>query len=166
MNMDKHIKAAGANPPREKNYVYVAWVYAAILVVMVFVQLFAFEEFVPLIRNYWLESPLILTTLVACVIVFMEIFALPFLLRMKLSPLMRWFSMACGVLVAIGWFKFGLISAWYGYAIENSGLLGSKLVVPAGGTLMLIGLGLLLLAGLSAYGLWPHAAAKKRSKKA
>ena len=102
-----------------------AWGYAALITVMVVGQLFNFEDFIPAIGELQLPGMEAYAAVIAAIVVITEVFALPFLLRMSLSPLMRWVSLVCSVLVAIGWLKLSIL------AVMSDGvtvpLLGTKL---------------------------------------
>lgn len=152
----KFATAEPATTPRSPTAQRAAWAYTALLVVMVIGQLFGFEKFIPLIESYWLPGGHGTATLVACLIVITEIFALPFLLRMPLSPLMRWFSLACGVAAAALWVLLGLIAVLGTITMTNSGVLGVKVGVPSGGVQLLWALGMSALAAYSVWGLWPN----------
>ena len=94
-----------APQPRTKNSATVALLLAGILVIMAVGQLFSFEKFIPLIESYWLPGGHGTAVVVASLLVTAEVFALPFLLRMRLSTLMRIVSMVAGWLVVAGWLK-------------------------------------------------------------
>lgn len=159
--MSYSVRALKASQPRNSTAVKVALVYATILVMMVVGQLFSFEKFLPLMQDYWLPGGKGTATLVACVIVFCEVFALPFLLRMALSPLMRWFSLVCAIVVPTIWLALAIVVLTTENAIMNSGMLGTKVVVPAGIAQLLLSLVLVALAAYSAWGLWPTQASRR-----
>lgn len=158
----KFAEAKPAPKPRSKLAVKIAWIYAALLTVMALGQLFAFEEFIPLIREYNLPGAWGTASLVAGLIVVTEVFALPFLLRMRLSPLMRWFGFICSVAAAAAWVKLSVYALLADTALENSGILGTKIATPTGFITLVISLTLLVLAVWSAYGLWPQV--RKKTK--
>lgn len=143
-------KASEAPKPRAAIYQKVAWAYAALLVVVVLAQLFAFEKFIPILRDYHLPGGEGTATLAATIIVIVEVFALPFLLRMPLSPLMRWCSAVFAVLVPVSWLLLGIVAAVNG--LTDGGMLGAKVDTPP---VAMIGVSLVLalLAGLSIWGL-------------
>jgi len=147
--------ATKAPAPRSDSAKTVAWVYAGILVVMALLQLFAFEDFLPLMASYDLPGGYGTTGLVGCLIVLSEVFAVPFLLRMALSPLMRWVSLACSVLAPLLWAKLAIWGAISGSVLENSGFLGTKVPFHSGGELFLVSSILLALSIWTAWGLWP-----------
>ncbi|MDB5176977.1 MAG: rane protein of unknown function [Candidatus Saccharibacteria bacterium] len=144
-----------APAPRTQIAVKVGLVYAVILIFMAVGQLYAFEKFIPLIADYWLPGGHGTATLVAGLIVITEIFALPFLLRMRISPLMRWVGAACSILVAVIWLKLALVGVFETTALTNSGMLGTKVSVHAGAAQLVVSVVLAALAAYSVYGLWP-----------
>ncbi len=90
-------------PPKlkNKNTQFFAWLLGFIFLCLVLVQLVRFEKFVIFAES--MLSGAEAGKVIAAVIVVTEVFALPFLLRMRLSPLMRIFSMICGWLTALIW---------------------------------------------------------------
>lgn len=147
--------AEKATAPQFKMATVVAWVYAAVLVLMVVSQLFAFEDFIPLISGYGEPGGHGTAVLLSSLIVFTEVFALPFLLRMPLSPLMRWVSLACSLLAPAIWVKLAICAMMSGI-VANSGLTGSALSIPTGFPALAVSLVVAILAIVSAWGLWPR----------
>lgn len=152
----KFAHATKAPTPRSETAKKVAWLYVAVLVIMVVGQLFSFEKFIPLMADYWLPGGHATATLIACVIVVGEVFALPFLLRMPLSLLMRWFSLGCGLLAAGIWVILGIVAIVGGGDVANSGVLGTKVTIPTGWAQLLWAFSLSILAVWSVWGLWPE----------
>ncbi len=136
-------KATVAATPRSKVAVQVAWLYAVVLVIMIVGQLFAFERFIPIIYDYWLPGGYGTAVLVACVTVVAEVFALPYLLRMPLSPLMRQCSMVCSVIVPLIWGGLVVYHFGYGGHLANAGMFGAKVTVSP--VLQLAAAGVLLV---------------------
>lgn len=149
----KKVLAHPAPKPRSWNFVRAAWLYAFILVVMVCAQLVSFEKFIPLINNYALPGGYGTATLVAGLIVVLEVFALPFILRMRLSHYMRWFSLGCSVLAPLLWVKISIYSMVFG-PVKNGGLMGVHTALDSFLQLV-VALALLGLACVVSYGLWP-----------
>lgn len=113
--------------------------------------------------DYWLPGNHGTATLVAGVVVFFEIFALPFLLRMSLSPLMRVFSMACGVAVPIIWSVLS-ISVFYNFPHDGFLMQGNMLGIhiPISNVYQLaVALALLIVSLYVAWGLAPKSTSKK-----
>jgi len=150
-----NIMALPADAPRSIIARNVAWVYATVLTCMAIGQLFSFEKFIPLVKEYQLPGGLGTATLVAGLIVVTEVFALPFLLRMRLSLLMRWVSLACSLMVPILWIVLSVTVLVVDGGPTNSGLLGTKLSVPAGWLQLVASIVLAGLAGFSFAGLRP-----------
>lgn len=158
----KAVVAVQANEPRSILTRNIAWAYAAVLVVMAVGQLFSFEKFLPLIQSYLLPGGDRMGLLIAGAIVATEVLAVPFLLRMPLSPLMRWFSMICGWLAAGLWLGLALITLTSTNALNNSGMLGTKFAIPAGIAQLIVSIIMVVLAIWSATGLWPVRASHKK----
>lgn len=150
----KHIVAHDAPKPQSVVYIRLAWVYVFLLVVMVFGQLIAFEKFIPLIDEYKLLGGYGTATLVAGLIVMSEIFALPFLLRMRLSHLMRWTSLICSIFISVVWTVLSL-HALILTPVANGGILGVYANVPVGMQLV-IALCLLVISTFIASGMKPR----------
>jgi hypothetical protein len=148
--------AEKALKPRSEQAKIVAWVLAGLLVVMVIAQLYAFEDFIPLISiNYFPSSSYGLASLVGCLIVLCEVFALPFLLRMALSPLMRWFSLVCSVAAPLLWLGLTFFAIISNQFVDNYGLLGSKVHLHTGWVALVVATVLSMLALWSAWNLLP-----------
>lgn len=156
--------AQDAPKSRSRLGVGAATVLALFYVVIVVAQLFTFEDFHSVVASYWLPVSTPATHLIAALIVTAEVFSLPFLLRIRLSPAMRWFSMFLGWLVALWWL---FISVWLLTtinAVDNSGLLGATVDVQPGAVPLTIALSMVVLAILAARGQWPAASQVKHKK--
>ena len=133
----------------------IALFYAAILIVMAVGQLYAFEKFIPLVESFWLPGGHGTATLLAGVIVMAEVLAVPFLLRMSLSPLMRIFSMVMGWIVPAVWLY---IAVWLNVttnAVNNIGLFGTKVPLMVGWWAVFFTIALAILAAWASWGMWP-----------
>lgn len=96
-----------------------------------------------------------LAKLLAALVVTAEVFAVPFLLCMRLSPLMRVCSMVLGWL-SIAWWLYVLV--WENVtvtALGSNGLFGATLTLPLGWWSVCFMLGVGVLAGWASWGLWP-----------
>jgi hypothetical protein len=151
----KHIVAHVAPKPQSVMHARLAWLYVFLLVAMVFGQLIAFEKFIPLIGSYDLMGGYGTTTFVAGLIVVSEVFALPYLLRMRLSHLMRWTSLICSISVAVAWVVLSL-HALIVAPVENGGILGVYVNVPVGIQLV-IAVCFVILSTFVASGMKPQA---------
>lgn len=123
------------------------WLTGGILTVITLGQLFGFEELPGAIEGVF-TAPLA-AWLVAISLVVAEVFALPYLFDLKMSPLFRQTS------IAMGWIAlfmlFIITSSEIASGQAASMLLGTKLSMPSG--LWTVGL-VILLAGLNVRGMW------------
>lgn len=85
-----------------------SWGLVSLLIVMVSLQLMTFEKFAPIIQNYQLFDNFLPGKILAAGIVTLEVLALPFLLRMNLSPLFRIVSAGSLVLAGLTWLVLGI----------------------------------------------------------
>lgn len=115
----KQIKAA--LPPRLKNKhaQFFAWLLGLFFLLMALAQLVKFEKFTPFIESVFDGGEV--GKVIAAIIITTEVFALPFLLRMNLSSLMRITSMACSWFVALVWLWISITSLqqfiWFGFGL-------------------------------------------------
>jgi hypothetical protein len=114
-----------------KKFHFIPYAAVALVSVMLLAQLFAFEDFVPLMQSItghdmggkWLAASIVLV----------ELFSLPFWLRMSLSRLARLFSVILTILLPLLW--LAIIIA---HPSGSIGMLGSKVTIDSGlGNLLL-----------------------------
>ena len=141
--------------PRTADSQKIAYFYAFILVVFALAQLFTFDEFSKLLENFGLPGGAPIAHLVSGIIVSGEVLALPFLLGMSLSPLMRVFSMGLGWLVPLIWFKLSLWLVLTANTVNNVGFLGTKINLVPGWWAVFFCIALGILAAWASWGLWP-----------
>lgn len=115
-------------------------VYAGVLTLLALAQLYTFEKFIEILPSAVSSEGGVALYLLAPLIVVLEIFSLPYLLRLTVSPAFRFVSRVFGWLVPIFWVGIGILS---GVAIENTGILGDVIAVAG---LTTISMGLLLFA--------------------
>ncbi len=111
---------------------FVSLYLAFIFLVMALTQLFSFEAFPQTIAQLIEGQHNIVSHIIAAVIVVLEVFALPYLLAMKIpryvrhaSLLSAWFSLAI-------WFSLSLLEQLSAGTIANIGIFGASVVVPSG----------------------------------
>lgn len=153
--MSIYTKATVAKVPRTPESQKIVYAYAVILIVFVLCQLFTFDGFVRLLESFWLPSGAKFAQVLASIIVFCELFALPFLLRMKLSLLMRIISMVLSWLVPIIWL---ILTLWLNVtvnAISNVGFLGTIVRITPGWWAFCVSIAIGLMSIWSSWGLWP-----------
>lgn len=153
--MSIFVKATPAPKPRTTDAKKMAYFYAIILSIFALGQLFAFNDFITLLDSFWLPGDMPTATLLGGVIVASEVFAIPFLIGIALSPLMRYFSMFLSWLAPAIWL---FISIWVNLnlnAITNIGFLGTKISITPGPWAILVCIALGIMSTWSSWGLWP-----------
>lgn len=154
-------KASPATPAKTKESKQIAVVYAVVLVVFALAQLYTFDEFIGLIPSFDLPLGGAIVYVLAPIIVAAEVFALPFLLRMKLSVGFRWFSMVMGWLAAALWLFITLSVVVSGGGATTIGFLGTVVDLVPGWWAVTVPLAMGILAAWASWGLWPAKRAKK-----
>ena len=135
---------------------YLAWAMAGVLLLMALGQLFAFEKFVPLVESFWLPGGKPAAYLLAGVIVISEVFALPYLLGVRISPAMRWVSLSLAALAPLLWLGASLWLNLTVNAVSNIGILGTKVTLPVGWWAVVFSLILFALALVVGWGRRPR----------
>ena len=151
--------------PESERAAQAALLLAILLTIMAVGQLYEFEKFIPLIESFGAPGGHGGATLLAGMIVTSEVFALPFLLRMQTSPLMRVMSMLFGWLVISIWVVLTMWLSVTANAVTNIGLFGTKVDIPAGWWAVCYSTALGILAAWAAWGVWPFRTAKHKSAK-
>lgn len=119
---------------RSRQTAFLGVLSAVVITVLLLLQLFGFEELPDTLRYFWSMDSEEAGMVVAAFLVFGELFALPVLLGMKLSPLMRWVSGVSGGLVVLYWTIASLYAISLGQ-VKDSGIFGDTMPV-AGGLLL------------------------------
>jgi hypothetical protein len=86
-----------------KKFIALPYAYAVALIALVAWQLVMFERFAPYIAGYLGQGSQASAAVISMVLIGMELFAIPFLLRMQLSPLARFFSAGFAFVVPLAW---------------------------------------------------------------
>ena len=162
-SMSIFVKATPAKKPKTRDAQQIAYLYAFILVVFVVTQLFTFSDFLRLLESFWLPGGTTIAYLLGGIIVVSEVFALPFLLGMSLSPLMRVVSMVLGWLVALIWIKLALWLMLTVNAVSNIGYFGTMIRLTPGWWAVFFGIALGILTAWASWGMWPFVT-KRKSK--
>jgi hypothetical protein len=148
------VEPTAAPAPKTANVALISLALAACLIILAVAQLYKYEDFPSVIKGFGLSGGAIWASLYAAVIVIGEVLAVPFLLRMPLSPAMRIVSMVSGWLVIVGWLVIALVNNITGY-VGNSGILGATIPVVSGWWTVFVFIALGVLAVWSAWGMWP-----------
>src|SRR5690606_10599438 len=104
--------------------IYMGWLAAAVMLVFALLHLFRIDTFIPELGKA-LPGGDSFATFVCIAIVLMEVFALPFLLRMRLSVLASFISGLFGVVVPLIWL---LITIWNYTSTVSTGQFGEFVV--------------------------------------
>lgn len=134
----KHTLPLAQDPPKVRNRrgSLFGWVAAGILIIFSLVHLFRIDTFVPELAMVF-DGNQTLTLCVAALLVSMQVFALPFLMRMRLSPLAQYVSGGFAVLVPLFWL---LVAVWTYGSSQSTAQLGEFVDVPSSAILILVNL--------------------------
>jgi hypothetical protein len=153
--MSIFIQPTVAPEPKSPLTEKIAMLLAGVFVLLAVGQLFSFEDFPAVIEAWHLPSVGAgVAVLLAAFVVVLEVLAIPFLLRMRLSPAMRLVSMSSGWLVGAWWL---LVTLWQNTAgvAANVGLLGATVQLPAGWWAVFFVVAIGVLVAWASWGLWP-----------
>jgi hypothetical protein len=141
--------------PQSKGVALISLVYVGLLVSMIVAQLFTFEDFLVLLNR--LQLPIVDVPLdaLAPIIVAAEVAALPYLLRMSLSPAFRLLSALCAALVPVLWATIIILQHTVGQTGNSIGLFGDVIAVSDGVESFGFVLLLAVCAGISLIGMPP-----------
>lgn len=159
--MSFFVKPTPAPTPKSSQVKQISILFAVLLVIMAVAQLFTYEEFIPLVATFNLPVGETLSYLVVPLLIVCEVFALPFLLRMSLSPAFRFVSMVSGWFVAIIWFLMTLWIVSTSQAVETIGFVGTVATLIPGWWAVLFSVALGILAAWASWGMWPIKTKKK-----
>jgi len=149
------VKATKAKKPRTRESQKIAYAYATVLIIFALTQLFTFDKFLILVESFGLPGGDVVAHLFVSTIVTSEVLALPFLLGLNLSQLMRVVSMVLGWAVPLAWLKVTLWLLFTTNSVSNIGLLGTIVSLTPGWWLVFVSIALGLLSAWASWGLWP-----------
>ena len=138
----KDIFPKAVNPPKiVKSYgPKLGYVAAGLLVVLAIIHLFRIDTFIPIINTIF-PGRSSLPGMFVFVVIMAEVFAIPFLLRMKLSPLAHITSGFLAILAPLMW---SLLSIWAFGLSYSTGELGEFVALKS--TWWLVALNLIWLS--------------------
>lgn len=148
-------KTTVARKPRTKETQQIAYMYVFVVIVFALCQLFNFNEFLTLIGSFWLPGGETTARLVGSLVVVSEVFSLPFLLRLNLTPLMRNISMVLSWWVPVFWLGLSLWVVLTVNAVSNIGFLGTTLTLVPGWWAVFVSVALGTMAAWVSWGMWP-----------
>lgn len=161
--MSIFVKATRGLGPKTPETAKVVLLYAGLLIVFAVLQLLSFDGMLRLFESFWMPGGRPFAHFLVMFIIVAEVFALPFLFRMKLSPLARGMSMILGWLVPVLWLMVTLWVLQTLNVVDNIGLLGAMIHILPGWCMVCIDLALGILAAWTSWGLWPYRRGKKLS---
>jgi hypothetical protein len=153
--MSIFVTPTAAPAPKTNNIRIISIILAALFAVMAVAQLFTYETFANVLGDLWLPGGTTSSHIMAALIVIYEVFALPFLLSMRLSLAMRIVSMVSGWLVVAVWLFLSVWENAMAETVGNSWLLGDTVHLPVGWWSVLWGIAVGILVGWTSWGMWP-----------
>jgi len=153
--MSFFVKTTPAPKPRTINSLKVSILYAIILTAAAVLMLFNFEDFLAYIQSLNLPFGTGLNYAFLPLMVVSQVFALPYLLRMDLSPAFRYVSLFLGLLAAA---LFIFLASWVVLSVQPHSTARSStslMSILPGFYAIFITLAIGVLAIWSAWGLWP-----------
>lgn len=151
-NMSLFVQSTPAPRARAQNILSVRLLLAGSLAAIALLQLFTFEEFPARLADVGIAMEI--APLLATLLVVIEVLALPFVLRMQLSPAFRVLSMGLGWLAS-------LMLVWVA-VLENitspnglDAVFGATLSLPVGGWTICAALALCVLSAWTSWAMWP-----------
>jgi hypothetical protein len=150
-------KPTPAPKPQSKEAASMSTLYAVLIVIMVVAQLFTFEAFLELFVAFELPGGRPIAYTLASSLIAFQVFALPFLLRMSISPAFRWVSLFSAGIVADIWL---FVTIWLVIVmppVANVGFLGTVVDLQPGVWALFVAVAFGVLAIWATWGLWPGA---------
>lgn len=161
-SMSIFVKSTEAKKPKLESSKWAALLLAGILIIMLVGQLFTFEKFPTVLQSLGFFSSEESSRIVSSLIVIFELAALPFLLRMRLSPLARICSMTAGWSALLYWLLTSIFLNATLNISDNSGVLGDTIAIPVGAWMITFFMALGVLHGWASYGMWPFSRSAKK----
>jgi hypothetical protein len=159
--MSIFVRPTDAPAPKTKDVITMSRLYAILLAVIALCQLITFTDFLTLLSSFGFPGGHPFAHFLGGFILFSEILAIPFLLKVKMSPLARVISMVFGWLVSIEWLYISLFLFFTINAVTNVGFLGTVVSLVPGWWTILISISFGLLSIWASWGMWPSAKTKK-----
>jgi hypothetical protein len=132
----KFATATKPEPLKQRSLRFISYGLGFWVAALAILQMVSFEKFVDALRSYHVTGERG-TLVVAIVLLFIEIFAVPFLLRMTLSPAARAVSAMLALATPYAWSLLMVLAFTTGQTVDNAGYFGGFLAVPLGTGLVL-----------------------------
>lgn len=161
--MSVFVKPTPAPAVKTTNTKTIALFFAIILVVMAVTQLYSFEATLLLFASYNLPLGETIGAAALPILIVFEVFALPFLLRMSVSPAFRFLSMIFGWFVGLKWLFISLWVVAFAQPVESIGFIGAidGITLVPGWWAVLYSIALCILAAWASWGMWPMTRRRK-----
>lgn len=153
------VSASSAPKVKTQNSKIIAIFYAVILTVFAVTQLFWFQDMPGVYESFGFSA--VAAVAISGGVAALQVLAIPFLLRMRLSIAFRYLSMAAGWLVAIFWFGIALFLVITMKPVATIGMLGAHTPIMPGWWAVFINLALIIMAVWASWGMWPSSSTKK-----
>lgn len=128
--------AKSTKPPEaSQRYQVISYGLGLVATGMAVAQMVSFEEFVAALRDYHLTGERG-TVALAILLISLEVFSVPFLFRLWLSPLARLFSALFATLLPCVWTAMVFVGLMGGAQVPNAGLLGGFLTLQLSGLVL------------------------------
>lgn len=154
--MTVFVNATEAAAPKSKESVKVGIFLAGVFTVIALVQLTTFDAFIEILGGFNFPGGESTAFAVAAVSVVSTVFALPFLLRMRLSPAFRWLSMVFGWIAAVTLAKLAVWMMVVRPVIDTESTVGELLSWMPGWWMVFGAAALVILTVWASWGLWPQ----------
>lgn len=155
--MSIFVSATPAPRLKTKNIRAISLFLGAALATMALLQLFTFEQYPERLMSVGILPAM--ASLLATFIVVAEVLALPFVLRLQLSPAFRMVSMVAGWVVALKLLTLAIIENFTAPAGHDA-VFGATLSLPVGGWTVCMTLALCILVAWTSWGMWPFTSKK------
>lgn len=137
------MKQAIAQFPKNKvgeQVIIFIYILAALIILMVVSQLMTIEKLLPIMDSYQLPGGSSIVKALVFVMATSGVFALPFLLRMRLSPLFRIASAALLNIYSLIWLALGVWVTINNPPLSGTGVFGSLLTSIPGSAVLPLGI--------------------------
>lgn len=150
-----------APPARTDATKQLSYLLAGFIVIMLVAQLFTFDTFIDFFTGMYLPVSYAFAFSLAPLIVALELFSLPFLLHMKLSPAFRWLSMVCGWLAMIVWLYMSVWTTTVSHGASSVGFLGTVIDITPGWWSVFLMISICIITAWVSWGMWPYKSSHK-----
>ena len=147
------VNATEAPEYKRSSLRWVSWTLAFVLVGLIAAQLASFESFMAALANTTGMQGRAQPAFLAIFLTGVEILSLTVLVRLQLSPLMRWIGAFSVLLAPVIWLSIQFASFASDRIISDIGFVGGIIDFKLGATSLLLNLIWAVVAGLSVYNL-------------